>query len=228
MIEAEETLSSITACLNKKAISFQTTWFRGQPNYEHKLVPSIFRQGSSFGAAYHEQKMFEEFKRRYPDQSNSHKNTYEWFTLIQHYRLPTRMEAMYELNEFLESAFQEKSLRDFFNRIIYQLDHMLDGSCKLNGISIQELRNDLYIRSKFCGLSTDSTVSFDSLELKTELLNTQDFNEIPFRTLSQMLSELFLISFLLKHRTLIRESGSNMDISHSMEECLLMVMNLFR
>jgi hypothetical protein len=213
-IEAEGTLSSITACLNKEATDFQTTWFRGQTNYEHKLVPSIFRQGPSFGVAYHEQKMFEEFKRRYPDQSNSHKNTYEWLTLMQHYGLPTRlldwssnllvglyfccindhdsdgaififdpthMEGMYKFNDFLEMQVQEKSRSDFFNRIIYQLDHMLDGSCKLNGIPIQELRNDLYKRSEFCSLSTGSTASFDRLELKTELPNTKDFdgNSVP-------------------------------------------------
>jgi len=92
------------------------------------------------------------------------------------------MEAKYRFNEFLEMQVQEKSRSDFFNRIIYQLDHMLDGSCKLNGISIQELRNDLYKRSKFCGLSTGSTASFDSLELKTELPNTQDLdgNLVPY------------------------------------------------
>jgi len=213
-VEAEGTLSSITACLNEEAAGFQTTWFRGQPNYEHKLIPSIFRQGSSFRVAYHEQKMFEEFKRRYPDQSNSHKNTYEWLPLMQHYGLPTRlldwssnllvglyfccindpdndgslfifdpthMEAMYKFNDFLEMQVQEKSRSDFFNRIIYRLDHILDGTCKLNGISIEELRNDLYKRSQLCGLSTGSTASFDSLELKQDLPNTQglDGNPVP-------------------------------------------------
>jgi hypothetical protein len=35
--------------------------------------------------------MFDEFKRRYPDQSANHKTTYEWLTLMQHYGLPTRL-----------------------------------------------------------------------------------------------------------------------------------------
>jgi len=211
-IEVEGTLSSITACLNEVAADFQSTWFRGQPNYGHKLIPSIFRQGSSFGVAYHEQNMFEEFKRRYPDQSSSHKNTYEWLTLMQHYGLPTRlldwssnllvglyfccvndsendgalfifdptyMESMYQFNDLLEMQVQEKSRSDFFNRIIYRLDHVLDGSCKLNGIPIQELRNDLFKGSQFCGLSTGSTASFDSLEVKTDMPNTQDHKGNP-------------------------------------------------
>ncbi|GLR08478.1 hypothetical protein GCM10007905_11970 [Mixta theicola] len=114
--------------------------------------------------------MFEEFKRHYPEQSNNHKNTYEWVTLMQHYGLPTRLldwsgnllvglyfccindsdkdgvififdptylDENYKFNELLEMQVQEKSRDDFFHRIIYQLDDVLDGSCKLNGISIQ-------------------------------------------------------------------------------------------
>uniref|UniRef100_A0A3B0M864 Uncharacterized protein n=1 Tax=Arsenophonus endosymbiont of Trialeurodes vaporariorum TaxID=235567 RepID=A0A3B0M864_9GAMM len=59
---------------------------------------------------------------------------------------------------------------------------MLDESCKLHGISIYELRNDLFRRSQFCGLSVGSTASFDSLEIKTELPNTQYLhgNHIPY------------------------------------------------
>ncbi|NWA59671.1 FRG domain-containing protein [Pantoea sp. B9002] len=214
-IEVEGTLSSITASLTEVAVNFKTLWFRGQPTYGHKLLPSIFRQGPSFGVIYHEQKMLQEFKRRYPDQSNTHKDTYEWLTLMQHYGLPTRLldwssnllvglyfscindldcdgslfifdptylHDTYELNEFLEMQVQEKSRADFFQRLIYRLDEELDGSSKLNGISIQELRSNIFKRSPFCGLSTGSSASFDSLELKVDLENTKDINGkmIPF------------------------------------------------
>lgn len=208
-IEAEGTLSSITTRLSEVAENFQTTWFRGQPNYENKLVPSIFRQGPQFGVTYHEQKMFDEFKRRYPDQSDNHKTTYEWLTLMQHYGLPTRlldwssnllvglyfccvndkqddgalfifdptnMESMYSFNEMLEMQVQEKSRSDFFGRLIYRFDSFLDVTSRLNGFSLQELRDDLYKRAQFCGLSTGSSAAFESLEVKTELPNTQDIN----------------------------------------------------
>lgn len=208
-IEAAGTLSSITSCLDEVAGDFKTTWFRGQPNYDHKLVPSIFRQGKAFGVTYNEQRMFDEFKRRYPDQSENHKTTYEWLTLMQHYGLPTRlldwssnllvglyfccindiendgalfifdptsMERMYSFSELLEMQVQEKTRSDFYHRIIYRLDSYLDETSKLNGISIRDLRNDLYKRVAFCGLSTGSSANFDSLEIKTELPNTQDIN----------------------------------------------------
>ncbi len=213
-VEVKGTLSSITDCLNESAGGFQALWFRGQPNYEHKLVPSIFRQGENFGVIYNEQKMFEEFKRRYPDQSNSHKTTYEWLTLMQHYGLPTRlldwssnllvglyfccindknedgalyifdptnMERMYGFNELLEMQVQEKSRSDFFNRLIYKLDNVLDDTSMLNGINIGDLKQDLIKRSKFTGLSTGSTENFESLEIKTELPNTVDIdgNAVP-------------------------------------------------
>ncbi|WP_393970235.1 FRG domain-containing protein [Kluyvera intermedia] len=211
MIENESggTLSSITKNLNETAQDFQSMWFRGQPNYEHKLIPSIFRQGVDYGVIYHEQRMFEEFKRRYPDQSIDHKNTYEWLTLMQHYGLPTRlldwssnllvalyfcciddlesdgalfifdptyMYEAYEFNELLEMQVQEKTRASFFQKIIYSLDKIIDINCKLNGISIEDLRNNLYVRSHFCGLSTGSSASFDSLELRVDLPNTRDHN----------------------------------------------------
>ncbi|RHW74670.1 FRG domain-containing protein [Colwellia sp. RSH04] len=85
------TISSITELLRENASDFNGAWFRGHSNYSFKLLPSIFRQGSEFNTILHENKMFEEFKRRYPDQSFNHKTTFEWLTLMQHYGLPTRL-----------------------------------------------------------------------------------------------------------------------------------------
>lgn len=88
---ADGAISSITKILQDSAGEFKATWFRGQPNYEHKLIPSIFRQGVKYGVIFDERKMLEEFQRRYPDQSSNHKTVYEWLTLMQHYGLPTRL-----------------------------------------------------------------------------------------------------------------------------------------
>jgi len=90
--DVDGTISSVTLCLRENAITFKSTWFRGQSDYKHKLLPSIFRQGEAFeGVTYNEQGMFNEFKRRHPDQSTNHKTTYEWLTLMQHHGLPTRL-----------------------------------------------------------------------------------------------------------------------------------------
>lgn len=60
-------------------------WFRGQPDYEHKLIPALFRE------QYDEAGMYGEFIRRFPEHSNNHRDIFEWLTLMQHYGLPTRL-----------------------------------------------------------------------------------------------------------------------------------------
>ncbi len=89
-IEAEANISSIVNSLKEEVNSRfcdinSETWFRGQPNYTFELKPSIFRE------QYAEAEMYDEFIRRYPDYSYSHKNVFEWLTLMQHYGLPTRL-----------------------------------------------------------------------------------------------------------------------------------------
>lgn len=90
-IEAKASISSVVSALNDEVVSRfcnieSETWFRGQPDYSYKLEPGIFRDDK-----YNEAEMYEEFIRRYPDHSSSHKNIFEWLTLMQHYGLPTRL-----------------------------------------------------------------------------------------------------------------------------------------
>lgn len=90
--EAEASISSVVSALKDEVVSRfcnieSEIWFRGQPDYyKHKLEPGIFRNDK-----YNEAEMYEEFIRRYPDHSSSHKNIFEWLTLMQHYGLPTRL-----------------------------------------------------------------------------------------------------------------------------------------
>lgn len=90
-IEVSGSLSDITSALKEHAHDFKSIWFRGQSVYDYLLTPSVFRQGKTFNVSFNEQKMLEEFKRRYHNHSDQHKTTYEWLTLMQHYGLPTRL-----------------------------------------------------------------------------------------------------------------------------------------
>ena len=231
---ADGTISSITEILKNSVGDFKSTWFRGQPNYNHKLIPSIFRQGNKYGITYDEQRMFEEFKRRYPDHSSNHKTTYEWLTLMQHYGLPTRlvdwssnllvglyfccasdeeldgslyvfdpthMERNYGFNELLEMQIQEKTRSEFFNRIIYKMSGIIDDESLLNGIRIGEIKENLFTRSKFTGLSTGSSENFESLALRTNLPNTVDHDGNPLPYIHQDIKRAFsnIVPFKAPH-----------------------------
>ncbi|MDD5216238.1 MAG: FRG domain-containing protein, partial [Methylococcales bacterium] len=85
-LDGGNSISSITKLLEQHFIhSKEELWFRGQANYEHKLIPALFRE------QYDEARMYEEFIRRFPEHSNNHRDIFEWLTLMQHYGLPTRL-----------------------------------------------------------------------------------------------------------------------------------------
>ncbi|MEI6706762.1 MAG: hypothetical protein WCK96_06450 [Methylococcales bacterium] len=70
-IQVEGSISSVIEALKEEVTSRfcnieNETWFRGQADYRHKLLPSIFRADK-----YDETKMYQEFIRRYPEHSSS-------------------------------------------------------------------------------------------------------------------------------------------------------------
>ncbi|MGJ0485303.1 MAG: FRG domain-containing protein [Methylomicrobium sp.] len=101
-LEADGSISSFIETLKKSDKNYadtnKETWFRGQPDYAHRLIPSVFRNifnndNPSYNQIemYDEAGMYAEFVRRYPEHSHNHKNVFEWLTLMQHYHLPTRL-----------------------------------------------------------------------------------------------------------------------------------------
>lgn len=214
-IEVAGSISEITGCLQENSSKFTNTWFRGHSDYRFKLLPSIFRQGSAHSISLNEQKMFDEFKRRYPEESYAHKNTYEWLTLMQHYGLPTRlldwssnllvslyfccssdfdtdgalfvfdptfMERDFHFNELLEMQIQEKNRSDFYRRILYRMSDYFNDETVLNGVTLRDIKSNIMIESRFCGLSTGSDEDFVSIATKTDLQNTVDIkgNPVPY------------------------------------------------
>ena len=67
-------------------------WFRGQQNFDDKLIPPIFRQGKDYGnKLYEESNMFHEFLILSDAQTFNTKSTFEKLVLMQHYGIPTRL-----------------------------------------------------------------------------------------------------------------------------------------
>ncbi|GAB1257720.1 hypothetical protein NBRC116494_22220 [Aurantivibrio plasticivorans] len=233
-IEPKGRISDIADVLSEYASDYRNLWFRGQPSYEYKLRPSIFRQGNEFGMVFHEQKMFEEFKRRYPDKSEQHKTTYEWLTLMQHYGLPSRlldwsssltvglyfacvsnpdddaalfvfdptyMERDFHFNEFMKMQVEEKTKHEFYRRLVFNTEGLIEDSTKINGISIAQIKNDLHTQIKFYGLSTGSTEDFNSLTIIQKLQNTVDHEGKPVHMIEQDVISAFsnIIPFRSPH-----------------------------
>ncbi len=67
-------------------------WFRGQPKFDYKLIPPIFRQGNDFGnELYWESNMCREFSLLSEAQPFYRKSTFEKLILMQHFGIPTRL-----------------------------------------------------------------------------------------------------------------------------------------
>lgn len=63
-------------------------FFRGHPDYEYKLEPSIYRLS---GWITNEDKMIREIILRCPDDFKYCKTTFEYLVKMQHYSMPTRL-----------------------------------------------------------------------------------------------------------------------------------------
>ena len=114
---------------------------------------------------------------------------------------PTYMERNYGFNELLEMQVQEKTRSEFFNRIIYKIPELIDDETLLNGIRIGDIKENLFIRSKFTGLSIGSSENFESLALRTNLPNTVDHEGNPLPYIHQDIKRAFsnIVPFKAPH-----------------------------
>ncbi len=86
------TLSKIIVCVNNEFGG--QIWWRGNPRYEYKLQPAIFRQREASGGTNYEQSINIRFLQKAPAlraQLPSKDSFWEWLFLMQHYRHPTRL-----------------------------------------------------------------------------------------------------------------------------------------
>lgn len=64
-------------------------WFRGQTNANWTLMPAVLR--SEPGVYVEETSMFHHFQLRVPEYHQTHRATFDWLCLMQHYEIPTRL-----------------------------------------------------------------------------------------------------------------------------------------
>jgi len=69
------------------------TWFRGQEDTEWPLVPSVFRRNESNELIYalNEHRLIDRFKLHQAKHRTELKTAFDWLSLMQHYRYPTRI-----------------------------------------------------------------------------------------------------------------------------------------
>ena len=68
-------------------------WFRGHPSSYYELIPSVFRKEDETGNQFYqdETSIVRLFQLTRPEYSRDHQRTFEWLSLMQHYRSPTRL-----------------------------------------------------------------------------------------------------------------------------------------
>ncbi|TGM58546.1 FRG domain-containing protein [Leptospira adleri] len=64
-------------------------WFRGESEVGRLLLPALFRGNDK--KKIDETSVVREFKRRFPQFSINHKDSYDWLCLMQHYGISTRL-----------------------------------------------------------------------------------------------------------------------------------------
>ncbi len=152
-------------------------WFRGQEDFSFDLTPSLFRQGVKYKIkTLYEKAMFRDFLLLKHVQDRKSLSTFEFLTIMQHYRMPTR-------------------LLDWTSNLLVALffavqNHKKDGAlfildpCQLNRISswnnqdgmYDYLTNEVVIRSNLARIDEDLS----------ELLNVPEIVNIISKSRTKM------------------------------------------
>ncbi len=84
-------LKDFVEAVRKINEEFKTTWFRGHENSVYSLTPSIFREPFNCGLENDFLLHFQSKSIPYLTKNFSAKNDFEWFFLMQHFGMPTRL-----------------------------------------------------------------------------------------------------------------------------------------
>lgn len=121
-------------------------WFRGHGSNFWSLIPSIFRDKVHI---QDETSMFHHFRLLNPDYARTHKTTFEWLTLLQHYGTPTRLldwseSLLVSLYFAAEKIPNSKGLYFYFERE--------DGIIKLSCGNVEFVLNSTKIIEERCAV----------------------------------------------------------------------------
>jgi len=86
---------------------------------------------------------------------------------------PTPLKS-FSLDKLLEVQLDFEERSEFFRKILFDFDDIFDDNTKLNELSFNEIKNDMFKKVKFFGLSTGSSEDLNTIEVMTKLNNTKD------------------------------------------------------
>ena len=182
-------------------------WFRGQIR-EWPLTPAIFRRPD--GKVFDETSIFIHFTARYPEFSATHRNSFDWLTLMQHYRTPTRLLDWSEsILVALYFAVELTGTRDdSSDGILYVLDarRLNEKTIGQSWMKSRE-RSDVLIRSQMAEARQTDEWSNDIKRLMSQgLVSHDEYEEIECKKIDAYCNPIAVYPARLNNRMIFQGS----------------------
>ncbi|MGA2903433.1 MAG: FRG domain-containing protein [Candidatus Korobacteraceae bacterium] len=206
-IEPDGRISDVIAGVQELFGVGAEIWFRGQPAYGYSLVPSLFRQksGSQFDETHMYREFIRRHpaggnRKTVPEwlalmqHYRVPTRLLDWTTnlLVALYFCctadpdqdgaifafdPTPLLRDFEFNPLLEIQVLAASIADFYRKLIFQNQGILDDDAQINSYTIGRIKQDIAVEARFTHIMTK--MPLESVAVKRRLVDTVDVNGNP-------------------------------------------------